>query len=173
MIFLTGGARSGKSSLATSLATRIGAPVSLIATARADDEEMARRIEEHRLRRPQDWTVFEEAIDLVAAVRSAPDRDTVVIDCVTLWISNLMVERNDAEISSTVDSAVDAIEGRSGETIVVSNEVGAGVVPMHALGRRFRDLQGRANQSFASVAERAYLVVAGKTLRLQDTDDVV
>lgn len=173
MIFLIGGARSGKSLLATSLATRIGAPVMLIATARADDDEMARRIEEHRLRRPQDWSVFEEPIDLAAAVLSAPDLATVVIDCVTLWISNLMVERDDAEISSAVGSAIDAIGGRTGETIVVSNEVGAGVVPMHAVGRRFRDLQGRANQSFASAAERAYLVVAGMTLRLQDTDDVV
>jgi adenosyl cobinamide kinase/adenosyl cobinamide phosphate guanylyltransferase len=173
LIFLTGGARSGKSSLAISLATRLGAPVTLIATARADDDEMARRIEDHRLRRPQDWTVFEEPIDLVAAVRSAPDLDTVVIDCVTLWISNLMVERDDAEISSTVGSAIDAIGGRTGETIVISNEVGSGVVPMHAVGRRFRDLQGRSNQNFASAAKSAYLVVAGKTLRLQDIDDVV
>lgn len=173
MIFLTGGARSGKSSFATFLATRFGAPVTLIATARVDDDEMARRVEEHRLRRPQDWTVFEEPIDLVAAVRSAPNLDTVIIDCVTLWISNLMVERDDNEISSAVGSAIDAIEGRTGETIVVSNEVGAGVVPMNAVGRRFRDLQGRSNQSFASAAESAYLVVAGKTLRLQDIDDVV
>lgn len=173
MIFLTGGARSGKSSLAASLALRTGAPVTLIATARADDEEMRQRIEEHRLRRPRDWDVVETPIDVDEALQSAREGDTVVLDCLTLWISNLMVERSDPEIFSMIDSAVASITNRSGETIVVSNEVGSGVVPMHSVARRFRDLQGRANQSFARVAEKAYLVVAGKALRLQDANDVV
>ena len=145
----------------------------MVATARADDEEMALRIEEHRLRRPEAWTVVEEPIDLHGAIRSGSDQDTIVVDCVTLWVSNLMVERSDAEILSMIDTVVDSIANRSGETIIVSNEVGDGVVPMHPVGRRFRDLQGRANQRFASAAEKAYLVVAGRALRLQDANDVV
>lgn len=173
MIFLVGGARSGKSSLAGSLATRIGAPVTYVATARADDDEMTRRIEEHRRHRPRDWEVVEAPIDLEGALRSAPDGDTVVVDCVTLWISNLMVERDDDTIFGMVDSVIAVIASRSGGTIVVSNEVGSGVVPMHPLGRRFRDLQGRANQRFAGAARTAYLVVAGKALRLEGPNDVL
>ena len=171
MIFLLGGARSGKSSLATSLAKRIGAPVVLIATARADDEEMASRVEEHRRHRPTDWEVVEAPIDLETALRSASEGDTLVVDCVTLWISNLMAERDDAAISQLVDAAIASIGDRVGETIVVSNEVGAGIVPMHPVGRRFRDVQGRANQSFVRAANIAYFVVAGKALRLSDVDD--
>lgn len=171
MIFLTGGARSGKSSLAASLAARIDAPITIVATASPEDEEMARRIEEHRRRRPSDWAVVEAPIELEGAVRSASATDTMVVDCVTLWISNLMVDRDDPTISTMIDSVISAMGKRTGETIVVSNEVGAGVVPMHPVGRRFRDLQGRANQSFAAAADTAYLVVAGKMLRLQDFDD--
>ena len=173
MIFLVGGARSGKSSLAGSLATTIGAPVIYIATARADDHEMTQRIEEHRRHRPEDWEVVEAPIDLENALRSSPDGDTVVVDCVTLWISNLMVERDDDTVVGMVDSVIAAIVSRSGETIVVSNEVGSGVVPVHPVGRRFRDLQGRANQRLAKAAGAAYLVVAGKAIRLEAADDVV
>jgi adenosyl cobinamide kinase/adenosyl cobinamide phosphate guanylyltransferase len=173
LIFLVGGARSGKSSLAGSFATSIGVPVIYIATALADDDEMTQRIEEHRRHRPEEWEVVEAPIDLEDALRSRPDGDTVVVDCVTLWISNLMVERDDDTIVAMVDSVIAAIVSRSGETIVVSNEVGSGVVPMHPVGRRFRDLQGRANQRLAKAARAAYLVVAGKALRLEAADDVV
>lgn len=173
MIFLVGGARSGKSSLATSLATRTGAPVRFIATARADDEEMAGRIDEHRRHRPDGWTVVEAPIDLETALRAASETETVVVDCVTLWISNLMVERDDDTISQLVDSVSTTIRDRGAETIVVSNEVGSGMVPMHPVGRRFRDIQGRANHSFARASDAAYLVVAGKAVRLSDVDDVL
>lgn len=144
-----------------------------IATARADDEEMAHRVDEHRRHRPDGWTVVEAPIDLETPLRAASEGDTVVLDCVTFWISNLMVERDDDTILSMMDSAVAAIGDRGGETIVVSNEVGSGVVPMHPVGRRFRDLQGRANQAFARAADTAYLVVAGTLLRLSDVDDVL
>lgn len=164
--FLTGGARSGKSSLAGSMASQHGEQVRYIATARVDDEEMARRIEEHRLHRPESWVVVEEPIELEAATTAADERETVVIDCVTLWISNLMVERDDAEILERVDDVVDTITRRSASTIVVSNEVGSGLVPMDPVGRRFRDLQGWANQRFAAVADESFLVVAGRLLRL-------
>lgn len=155
-----------------SIASGIERPVRLIATARAEDEEMARRVEEHRNHRPSEWTVVEEPIDVGRAVLDAPDDDTIVIDCVTLWLSNLMADRDDEEILGMVDEAIMAVNRRSGETIVVSNEVGAGVVPMHALARRFRDTQGGTNQRFAQAARSAYLVVAGKALRLDDVEDV-
>ena len=171
MIFLVGGSRSGKSSLATSLAKRIEAPVRFIATARAADEEMASRVEEHRRHRPGDWEVVEAPIDLETALRTASEGETVLVDCVTLWVSNLMVERDDATIFQMVDEAVAAIGDRAGETIVVSNDVGSGIVPVHPVGRRFRDVQGRANQSFARAADTAYFVVAGKALRLSDVEN--
>ena len=171
--FLTGGARSGKSTVAAGLAGRGGGPVRFIATARPDDHEMAQRIEEHRRDRPAAWSVVEEPIDLVRAVETAGDSESVVIDCVTLWISNLMVERDDPTILGMVDAAVAAIVGRTGHTIVVSNEVGSGLVPMDPVGRRFRDLQGRANQRFAGAADVAYMVVSGRLLPLQDPGDAV
>jgi adenosyl cobinamide kinase/adenosyl cobinamide phosphate guanylyltransferase len=115
--------------------------------------------------------VVEAPIDLETALGSASGGETVIVDCVTVWISNLMAERNDDTISQLVDSAMASIEGRAGETIVVSNEVGAGIVPMHPVGRRFRDVQGRVNQSFARAAHTAYLIVAGKALRLSDVDN--
>jgi len=169
--FVTGGARSGKSTVAARLAGRDAGPVRFIATARAEDEEMAQRILEHRRDRPADWTVVEEPIDLVVAVETA-GVGSLVIDCVTLWISNLMVEHDDQTILGMVDIAVAAIVERAGNTIVVSNELGSGLVPMDPVGRRFRDLQGRANQRFAAAADEAYMVVSGRLLPLQDPDDV-
>lgn len=166
MTFLTGGARSGKSTLAVDLARRHSGPVRLIATARADDEEMRARVAAHEKMRPADWTVVEEPIDLTGAISSCAPGETMLVDCVTLWISNLMIERDDAEIFELVEEASAAVAHREGHTIVVSNEVGSGLVPMDPIGRRFRDLQGRANQRFAAVADRAFLVVAGRALRL-------
>lgn len=171
MIFLLGGARSGKSRIAVSLAAGIGGPVTFIATAREEDDEMSRRIEEHRRHRPELWRLLEAPLDLAAAIESASDIDTIVVDCVTLWVSNLMTEHGDEAILSMVESVIATIEGRPGESIVVSNEVGSGLVPMHQVGRRFRDLQGRANQSFARAAHTAYLAVAGRALPLQDLHD--
>lgn len=159
--------------MATSLATATGAPVRFIATARADDEEMAGRIAEHRRHRPDAWTVVEAPIDLETELRAASETEAVVVDCVTLWISNLMVERDDGTILGMIDTAITTITNRSAETIVVSNEVGSGIVPMHPVGRRFRDIQGQANQAFAKAADAAYLVVAGKALRLSDFEHVL
>jgi len=173
LIFLVGGARSGKSTLAGAIADRIGTPVWFLATARADDEEMERRIEAHRKDRPGGWRVLEAPTDVAEAIGSVPESETVILDCVTLWISNLMVERTDMTILEMVDDVIALAMRRSAQTIVVSNEVGSGVVPMSPVGRRFRDLQGRGNQRFAAAADTAYLVVAGKALRLEGGADVV
>jgi adenosylcobinamide kinase/adenosylcobinamide-phosphate guanylyltransferase len=146
-------------------------PVRFIATARAGDDEMRQRIELHRARRPPSWTVVEEPIELAGAIRDAAAGEVLVIDCVTLWISNLMVERDDPTILELVDDAVDLAAGHPGPAIVVSNEVGSGLVPMDPIGRRFRDLQGWANQRFATAAQSAFLVVAGRALRLEVPGD--
>jgi adenosyl cobinamide kinase/adenosyl cobinamide phosphate guanylyltransferase len=172
LILLLGGARSGKSALAVDLAQRGGAQVRFVATAQGDDDEMVASITHHRLHRPENWVTVEAPIDLVPAVRSTPGGDTILIDCITLWISQLMVDHDDEEIAARVDDLVTALEAHDGEVIVISNEVGFGLVPMDPVGRRFRDLQGRVNQTLARAATDTYLVVAGKTLRL-DSDDVV
>lgn len=166
--FLTGGARSGKSTLAVELATRHAGPVRLIATARGDDDEMRQRIEAHRRMRPADWTVVEEPIELGGALSVSDPGETVLVDCLTLWISNLMVEREDRDIFELVEQVTAVTADREGHTIVVSNEVGSGLVPMDPVGRRFRDLQGRVNQRFAAIASAAYLVVAGHVVPLEE-----
>jgi len=165
IVFLTGGARSGKSTLAVTLAERADRPVRVIATAEAVDAEMERRIRAHRASRPSSWAVVEEPLDLVGALRDAGE-DVVLVDCITLWLANLLAERDDEEILALVDEAVAIAAGRAADTIIVSNEVGSGIVPMDPVGRRFRDLQGWANQRFAAAATRAYLVVAGQTVAL-------
>lgn len=170
MIFLTGGARSGKSRLAMTMARASQKPVRYIATATASDEEMEQRIAGHRKNRPGGWTVIEAPIELGEAVSGAQPDEYLILDCVTLWVSNLMPDHDDEHIASRVDDVVEALTGRHC-TVVVSNEVGSGLVPMDPIGRRFRDLQGSANQRFAAAANRSYLVIAGKTLELGVPDD--
>jgi adenosyl cobinamide kinase/adenosyl cobinamide phosphate guanylyltransferase len=156
--------------LAVSLAQATEADVLFVATARPDDEEMTARIAHHRRSRPDTWTTSEAPIDLVGAVRSASPGETIVIDCITLWISNLMTDLGDDEIVNLTAEVTTAIEDHAGQVIVVSNEVGLGLVPIDPVGRRFRDLQGRVNQSLSRAATDTYLVVAGRTLRLGTAD---
>lgn len=171
MIFLTGGARSGKSSLAVALARRHDGPVRYIATASPEDEEMESRIASHRRSRPESWTVVEAPLELGKAVGESARHEMIVIDCVTLWISNLMVDTDDEDILRRVDEVVETLTARTDPSIVVSNEVGSGLVPMNLVGRRFRDLHGTANQAFAAASDQAYLVVAGRPLTLGSIDD--
>lgn len=172
LTLLTGGARSGKSSLAVRRAGRAGTPVVFVATGRAGDDEMAERIARHRAERPEGWTTVEEPVDVVAAVRGLPRGSTVIVDCLALWLNNLMVRGDDEQ--SVVDHA-DAL-GRwaaayDGSVIVVTNEVGLGIVPMHALSRDYRDRLGRMNATVAGHADLAQLVVAGRTLTLDPVED--
>lgn len=169
MIFLIGGARSGKSSHAVDLAQRSKAPVTYLATARPSDDEMLERIRRHQAVRPTDWAVVEEPTRVVDAINDCDPDGTLILDCLTLWISNLLDDLDDDEILSKVGAAAETAAQRPGTTIVVSNEVGSGLVPMHPLGRRFRDIQGFANQAFSKAATEAYLVVAGRGLKLEDS----
>ena len=167
LVLLLGGARSGKSALAVRLAEEREAPVTFLATAQAADEEMAQRIELHQSERPEGWSTVEEPLDLAAAVDRVPAAETLVIDCLSLWVANVL-EDVDA-VEDHARTAAQAAAERPGLTIAVSNEVGLGVVPATPLGRRYRDVLGRVNAIWAAAAEEALLVVAGRTLRLERT----
>ena len=168
LTFLLGGARSGKSALAVRLAAEWEGPVVVVATAEArDDSEFAARIARHRLERPGGWRTVEEPLDLIGELGRVPDPAFVLVDCLTLWAANAVEAGwSDEEVEqAAVDIAVLAA-GRASPTVVVSNEVGMGVVPATPLGRSFRDLLGRVNTEFAARADRACLVVAGRALEL-------
>lgn len=172
LVFILGGARSGKSIAAERMASE-GGRVLFIATAEPLDEGMRRRIETHRRYRPDHWHTLEEPIHLSRALLPLVDRyDTFILDCLTLWVSNLLLQEEsetDAEpgVLEAVGSLLDVIERAGGLWILVSNEVGQGIVPVSSLGRAYRDLLGRVNQLVASRADRAYLMVAGLPLDLK------
>ncbi len=156
-----GGARSGKSSAAQRLAVAAGGRPVFVATARpSQDEEFAERIARHQADRSEHWLTVEEDLDLAGALRThrGPDH-VVVVDCLTLWLSNLVLDERDVQ-AATDELCAELVEDR-GDVALVSNEVGQGTVPMHALTRAFRDHQGRLNQRVAAVADRVRLLVAG------------
>jgi adenosyl cobinamide kinase/adenosyl cobinamide phosphate guanylyltransferase len=158
---LLGGARSGKSALAVRLAADTGRPVTFIATGEARDAEMAARIELHRRERPAGWTTVEEPVDLRGALERAPEEDAVVVDCLSLWVANLLERGLEPDDVAAVAAA------RAAPTIAVSNEVGLGIVPATELGRVFRDLLGRVNAAWVEASDRALFVVAGRALELR------
>jgi adenosyl cobinamide kinase/adenosyl cobinamide phosphate guanylyltransferase len=164
---LLGGARSGKSRLAVQLAEATRRPVAVVATGWAGDAEMDERIARHRRERPQGWTTLEERIDLDGALARVPDDACAVVDCLSFWVANLMEAGWSApRIEDEAARAARRAAGRAAPTIAVSNEVGQGVVPVSAGGRAYRDTLGRVNASWAAVAGRALLVVAGRVLPL-------
>ncbi|WP_261665070.1 bifunctional adenosylcobinamide kinase/adenosylcobinamide-phosphate guanylyltransferase [Deinococcus sp. Marseille-Q6407] len=167
LYFVTGGARSGKSSFAERLAAGYGAPVTYLATAQAFDDEMSERIARHRQDRPAHWQTWEEPLDVPAALRQAPD-GTVLLDCLSLWVSNLVLaDWSDAAVLTAADELLAAARARSGRTILVTNEVGFGIVPDNALARRYRDLLGWVNQRCAAESDQAWLLVSGLPVMLK------
>ena len=183
LIFVLGGARSGKSAFAEQLArdpsTGSGGRVLYVATAEALDDEMRRRIDIHRRQRPAGWDTLEEPLALATALDSrlrgndgGREYDTCLLDCLTLWISNQLLAREsdpnaEHEILTAAGELLEVYEQSPATWIVVSNEVGLSVVPASPLGRAFRDIQGRVNQMFAARADRVYLMVAGLALDLK------
>ena len=167
LTMLLGGARSGKSRLAVRLASSTDRPVTFIATAEARDAEMADRIARHRAERPPTWSTREEPWDLGGALEGVPAGETALVDCLTLWVSNL-IEGGvpDGEVMDQARAAARVARTRGGAVIAVSNEVGSGIVPMTALGRRFQDLLGEVNAVWVDAADRAGLMVAGRVLWL-------
>ena len=167
LTFLIGGARSGKSALAVRSAAD-AEEVVFVATGEARDEEMAERIERHRRERPAAWTIVEEPVNLREAIEAASPTACVIVDCLSLWVSNLLEAGwTDEAVEAEAQKAARAAAERPGASVAVSNEVGLGVVPATALGRRFRDVLGRVNATFAASAIEALLVVAGRTLPLR------
>ena len=175
LTFILGGARSGKSTLAEQLAAR-GERVLYVATAEGRDEEMRRRIAAHQAARPQHWDTVEEPLDLAGALRPVHNRyDTVLIDCLTLWVSNLLLGRQpgaaddaiEERILNTARELLQLVASSGAGWIMVSNEVGLGVVPGSPLGRTYRDLLGRVNQLIAAQARVVYLMVAGLPLQVK------
>ncbi len=176
LILVLGGARSGKSTLAEELATRLGGRVLYVATAEARDGEMASRIAHHQSRRPEGWRTLEAPREVGRALAAgAADADVVLLDCLTLLLSNLMLDLGDdpdeevaaGRLDSEIDSLLAAYERGRWSLIVVSNEVGWGLVPPYPLGRVYRDVLGRAHQLLAARADHVYLVIAGIPLDLK------
>lgn len=164
---LVGGARSGKSALAVRWATAHRGPVAYLATAEALDDDMAARIERHRAERPRDWLTVEEPLDLIGACAALPSDAFVIVDCLTLWVTNLLTAGlADDEIESRSAATARELAGRRGPVVAISNEVGLGIVPDSELGRRYRDLLGRVNQAWVGASSRAWLLVAGRAIEL-------
>jgi adenosylcobinamide kinase / adenosylcobinamide-phosphate guanylyltransferase len=170
LTLVLGGARSGKSRYAESLIAALPSPWrppwAYIATAEAGDDEMAERIAVHRARRGSSWETIEAPRDLAGALQSCRHRP-VLVDCLTLWLSNLMLASVDIDAETAQLERVVAATGAP--IVLVANEVGYGLVPDHPLGRRFRDLQGVLNQRIAARAARVVLVVAGLPLAVKGT----
>ena len=170
LTLLLGGARSGKSALAVRAAGAWAGPVEVVVTAQPRDEEMAARVRRHRAERPGHWRTVEAARELESALRDAAEGAFVIVDCLTLWVSNLMEQDlDDDAITERAKDAAALAAGRAGPTIVISNEVGLGIVPTNAMARRYRDLLGRVNALWADAGIFAALVVAGRLLPLERT----
>ena len=171
---LLGGARSGKSALAQRLAGRWDGPVTVVATGQARDAEMAERIARHRAARPSGWETVEEPLGLAAALAACGQGRFVVVDCLTLWVSNLLGQGlTDAEVGARAGAAAATAAGRTAPTVAVSNEVGSGIVPADPLARRYRDLLGQVNAAWAAAADQTLLLVAGRALPLADPLEVL
>jgi adenosylcobinamide kinase/adenosylcobinamide-phosphate guanylyltransferase len=173
-IFITGGARSGKSGFAEKLAAEFGAPLGYLATAQALDGEMAERVRKHRERRGSEWSTIEEPLHLSQALARCDGLYKVIlVDCVTLWLSNMLFEYEDSGenceelIHEELERLKSTLRGMVTPVILVSNEVGMGIVPDNRLARAFRDIAGTANQALAEAADEAHAVISGIPLRLK------
>lgn len=168
-IFILGGARSGKSSYALELAKKDDHKVAFVATATIFDGEMKKRIELHKKNRPSSWKTFEETKDLAPLLRKIDSKTKlVIIDCLTLFISNLLLAKyKDETIEKRVSEMMIVLKSAKFDSIIVSNEVGLGIVPNHPLGRRFRDLAGKINQTVAKESNQVYFMVSGIPVKIK------
>jgi len=171
LIFILGGARSGKSSFAVEQAKKLSSGdsgVVYVATASAVDEEMKRRIEKHRKRRPASWRTIEEGIDISRILAKLGKASVVIIDCLTILISNLLLSgEREAVTLRRMKEFFRTLKKRNFTTLIVSNEVGMGIVPKNRLGRSFRDIAGQTNQIVAELAEEVYLLEAGIPIKIK------
>ncbi|HSI39704.1 MAG TPA: bifunctional adenosylcobinamide kinase/adenosylcobinamide-phosphate guanylyltransferase [Xanthobacteraceae bacterium] len=165
LAFVLGGTRSGKSRHAEARVQAHAPPWTYIATAEAGDHEMAARIALHRARRGNGWETLDAPHQLASALRNLPAGRPVLVDCLTLWLSNRMLAGTDLAMETAV--LVTALIAHDGPLVVVSNEVGLGIVPDNALARRFRDAQGRLNQQVAELADEVVFMVAGLPMKVK------
>jgi adenosylcobinamide kinase / adenosylcobinamide-phosphate guanylyltransferase len=170
LTLLLGGARSGKSALAVRRAEAFAGPVAFIATAEARDAEMIARIARHRAERPREWTTIDAPLSLAEALAALPEETCAIVDCLSLWVSNLLERTDEKAILQLAAEAARRAAERPAPTIAVSNEVGMGIVPTNALARRYRDVLGQVNATWADYAAEAALVVAGRQLSLEAGD---
>lgn len=162
ILLITGGARSGKSQYAEQRAQELGARRLYVATAEAKDKEMAKRIAEHRERRGNDWATIKEPVELSSVLLAQRGRtDCALVDCLTIWLSNLLLYRDANFAKDRVEELVTTLPRLDFDVVLVTNEVGWGIVPDNALARQFRDLAGWANQRIAATANEVVLAVAG------------
>ncbi len=159
LYLVLGGARSGKSRHGEALIEAASPPWRYVATARALDDEMRQRIEEHRARRGTGWQTVEAPLELAAALDACPRDAPVLVDCLTLWLTNLMLERRPVEPAA--DALLAALAGRRGPSVLVANEVGLGIVPDNRLARDFRDAAGALHRRVAAQAQHVHFMVAG------------
>ncbi len=169
LIFVTGGARSGKSRFALNYANDCYSNKIFLATSEVLDEEMACRVENHKKARGPEWQTIEEPIEVVEKIRQRGEEgEIILLDCITLWLSNLLIKwDDDLKILEEVDKLTRTLRESKASAIVVSNEVGMGIVPADPLGRRFRDLSGTANQRIAEAADTVVFMVSGIPLFLK------
>jgi adenosylcobinamide kinase/adenosylcobinamide-phosphate guanylyltransferase len=168
IILVGGGTRCGKSDLALALARRLGRRRLFLATAQAGDDEMRLRIGRHRRTRGDDFRTLEEPLAVAELLRRPPDDDVVVLDCLTLWLSNLLLEgRESDDVLRRVEELADVLRRRPSHAVVVTSEVGLGLVPETPLGRTFRDVAGLAHQCIAAAADEVYFGALGMMLRLK------
>jgi adenosylcobinamide kinase/adenosylcobinamide-phosphate guanylyltransferase len=169
---ILGGVRSGKSRHAAAIATASGCAVTLIATGTAQDAEMAERIELHRANRPKEWIVVEEPVRLAAALDAAstPSR-IVIVDCLTLWLTNLMCGDDPGALQRESSALLERLQHLKGDCVLVTNEVGLGIIPANALARRFADEAGSLHQRLAARCDRVILMAAGLPLSLKGPGD--
>jgi adenosylcobinamide kinase/adenosylcobinamide-phosphate guanylyltransferase len=167
LVLIGGGSRSGKSTYALTVARGFAEPRAFVATAQAYDDEMRDRIAKHQAERTDEFSTFEEPFDLAGVVTHLEDRHPViVVDCLTLWLSNLLLQE-ESSLEMRVAAFLAAASASPSTVIVVTNEVGCGIVPENALARRFRDLQGRLNQDAAQAAQEVYWMVFGYPMKVK------
>ncbi len=167
--FITGGARSGKSAFAEKLSSELTGQRAYLATGQALDSEMAARIEKHRKDRGVHWDTYEEPLAVAELLAKLGNKyDIVLLDCLTLWLSNSIAHtEGDDAITSRSDELVQAIKDFPGACVIVSNEVGLGIVPENPLARKFRDFAGKLNQNVARIADEAYFIASGIPIKMK------
>ena len=168
IVFITGSVRSGKSDFAVKLAKQWGKDVIFLATCKPADNEMRKRVKKHKKSRPGEWKVIEENIDISSVIKNTKKDKLVIIDCITLWVSSLLLSGlKEKKIIEKINEFTDTLKKTKLPLVIVSNEVGWGIVPDNEISRIFRDIIGIAHQKISKVSQEVYLLVSGIALKIK------